>query len=457
MDKDLINDLASILPEGSITAVEEELVCYGSDATRVFARPDVVVRPTDADSIPEVMIVAARHGMPVVPRGAGTGLSGGCVPIKGGIVVSTERLNRIKEIDTIDLVAVVEPGVVTQDIHEAAEAEGLFYPPDPASFKACTIGGNVAENAGGLRGLKYGVTRDYVLSLKVALPGGGVMVAGGRTLKNVTGYDMARLFVGSEGTLGFILEAALKLIPKPETKAAFLTAYDTLEHASEAVVSIVRSGVTPSTLEIMDRVTLDAVEAYRNTGNEVRHGALLLVEVDGSDVEVRRQADALDAVLGRTAPAELRRATDLAEQAALWAARRSALSALARVSPSVILEDATVPRKQIPAMVRAIEGIAKKYDLKIGTFGHAGDGNLHPTIITDLRIADNRKRVEAAVSDIFDAALALGGTLSGEHGIGLAKSSFMERELGRSGVAVMRAVKDAIDPRGLMNPGKMFL
>jgi len=457
LDEETLKDLSSILPQGTLSTGEEQLICYGSDATRAYARPDAVARPVDSGIIPEVMKAALANRVPVVPRGAGTGLSGGCVPVRGGVVVSTERLDRIMEIDTVDLVAVVEPGVVTAKLHEAAERLGLFYPPDPASFKACTIGGNIAENAGGLRGLKYGVTRDYVMSVKVALPTGEVATFGGRTLKNVTGYDLTRLMVGSEGTLGFIMEATLKLIPKPETRAAFLAAYDTLENASEAVVAIIRAGVTPSTLEIMDRVTIEAVEAYQPTGGAIDCGALLLIEVDGSEAEVKRQAGALNTVLAATGPIELRQSSDPAEQAVLWSARRSALTALARVSPSVILEDATVPRKQIPAMVRAIGGIAAKHGLKIGTFGHAGDGNLHPTIITDLRVEENRHKVEAAVAEIFAAALKLGGTLSGEHGIGLAKASFMELEFGKAGLAAMKAVKTAFDPAGIMNPGKIFV
>ncbi|HLB24986.1 MAG TPA: FAD-linked oxidase C-terminal domain-containing protein [Nitrospirota bacterium] len=457
MAEDLIKALASILPHGDILAGEENVICYGSDATRVSGRPDAVVRPGGAESIRAVIEFAAAKNVPVVPRGAGTGLSGGCVPVRGGIVVATEKLNRIIELDPVDLVAVVEPGVVTASLHEAAERENLFYPPDPASFRSCTLGGNIAENAGGLRGLKYGVTRDYVMSLKVTLPSGKEIKAGARTLKNVTGYDLTRLMVGSEGTLGFITEATLKLIPKPETKACFLAAFDTLETASEAVVSIIKSGITPSTLEVMDSVTLNAVAQYRGNGDGLGHGALLLMEVDGSEAEVKRQAAKLDSALKDCRVKELRQAADPAEQESLWGARRAALTALARVSPSVVLEDATVPRKQIPAMVRAIRAVAEKYGLLIGTFGHAGDGNLHPTIITDLRVPGNRERVHAAVSEIFDAALSLGGTLSGEHGIGFAKASFMERELGEAGVAAMRAVKDALDPQGIMNPGKIFI
>lgn len=445
------------LPKGTVSASHEDLICYGTDATRMPGRPGVVIRPSDSGTIVEAVKAAALAGVPIVPRGAGTGLSGGCVAVRGGAVVTTERLNGIRDIDTVNLLAVVEPGVVTAQLHEEVERLGLFYPPDPASFKACTIGGNIAENAGGLHGLKYGVTRDYVMALKVALPNGEVMNAGGRTLKNVTGYDMARLMVGSEGTLGFILEATLKLIPKPETKAAFLAAYNTLEEASEAVVAIIRAGLTPSTLEIMDDVTIKAVEDYQGSGLGMEAGALLLAEVDGSEDDVRRQAGKLAAVLDGTGVRVLRQAVDSVEQDMLWSARRAALTALARVAPSVVLEDATVPRSEIPAMVRAIRGIAAKYDLKIGTFGHAGDGNLHPTIITDLRIEANRHKVDAAVAEIFKAALVLGGTLSGEHGIGLAKSKFMESEVGKAGLSAMKAVKDALDPKGIMNPGKIFV
>lgn len=457
MENSLLKDLRSILPEGSILTGEEAIICYGSDATRLPGHPDAVVRPDTASQVAEIIRLAASHGAPVVPRGAGTGLSGGCVPASGGIVVSTERLNSIIEIDPIDRQAAVEPGVITARLHEAVEAIGLFYPPDPASFKASTMGGNLAENSGGLRGLKYGVTRDYVMELSVVLPSGKSIKAGGRTLKNVTGYDMARLFVGSEGTLGFITGAVVKLIPKPEAKAAFLAAYATLEAASEAVVAIIRAGVTPSTLEILDDITIKAVNDYQGRDGGPDCGALLLAEVDGTEADVARQSERLEAALGGSRPLYMRKASDAAEHESLWSARRAALSALARVSPSVILEDATVPRKRLPDMVRAIRNIAEKYGLLIGTFGHAGDGNLHPTIITDIRVEENRNRVEAAVAEIFSAAIALGGTLSGEHGIGLAKAAFMEQELGEAGVGAMKAVKRALDPTGIMNPGKIFI
>jgi glycolate oxidase len=470
--KDLEKEIASLLTPGEVVSGQEALICYGGDSTRLTGTADAVVRPGTAESIRLVMEYAAKEKIPITPRGAGTGLSGGCVPVNGGIVVSTERLNKIIEIDPVDLVAVVEPGVITASLHSAVEAHGLFYPPDPGSHAFCTLGGNIAENAGGLRGLKYGVTRDYVMGLDIALPDGRTFKAGSRTRKNVTGYDMVRLFTGSEGTLGFITGATLKLIPLPEAKAGFLAAFDTLEEASEAVVLIIKSGITPSTLEIMDSVTLKAVAAYRGgkesrgqslnatspfNGGEGTPGALLLIEVDGSKPEVVRQSSKLLDTLKFAGVKELRQAKDPLEQEEIWAARRAALTALARISPSVILEDATVPRKEIPAMVRAIRSVADKYGLVIGTFGHAGDGNLHPTIITDLRIEENRGKVHAAVAEIFAAALKLGGTLSGEHGIGLMKSSYMESELGAAGLSAMRAVKDALDPQGIMNPGKIFV
>ena len=472
MVKDLEKEIASLLTPEEVVSGQEALICYGGDSTRLTGTADAVVRPCSAESIRLVMEYAAKEKIPITPRGAGTGLSGGCVPVNGGIVVSTERLNKIIEIDPVDLVAVVEPGVITASLHTAVEARRLFYPPDPGSHAFCTLGGNIAENAGGLRGLKYGVTRDYVMSLDIALPDGRTFKAGSRTRKNVTGYDMVRLFTGSEGTLGFITGATLKLIPLPEAKAGFLATFDTLEEASEAVVLIIKSGITPSTLEIMDSVTLKAVAAYRG-GKESRehsvnapspfnvgeggYGALLLIEVDGSKPDVVRQSSNLLDTLKFAGVKELRQAKDPLEQEEIWTARRSALTALARISPSVILEDATVPRGEIPAMVRAIRAVADKYGLVIGTFGHAGDGNLHPTIITDLRIEENKGKVKAAVGEIFAAALKLGGTLSGEHGIGLMKSSYMESELGAAGLSAMRAVKDALDPHGIMNPGKIFI
>ncbi|HEY3346563.1 MAG TPA: FAD-linked oxidase C-terminal domain-containing protein [Nitrospirota bacterium] len=456
MDGNTAKDLQNALPEGTVLTGREELLCYGSDSTRAFAMPDAVVRPADATQVRAIMNITKAHGTAVVPRGAGTGLSGGCVPSKGGVVIASERLNRIIEIDPAEQIAVVEPGVVTAELDAAARALGLFYPPDPSSFRSCTIGGNIAENAGGLRGLKYGVTRDFVMALNVILPDGREMRTGSRTVKNATGYDMTRLIVGSEGTLGFITQAVLKLIPLPETKASFLAGFDTLEAAAGAVVAIIKSGVTPSTLEIMDEVTLSAVKDYTKADG-LEYAAMLLIEVDGSGPDVARQSERLTGALAGSGVKELVREDDHARQERLWSARRSALTALARISPSVILEDATVPRRKIPDMVRAIQKAAAEHSLLIGTFGHAGDGNLHPTIITDLRVPENRMRVEAAVEDIFHAAIQLGGTLSGEHGIGIMKAPFLESEIGADSVAAMRAVKDALDPAGTMNPGKIFV
>lgn len=451
-----LSALNDILPSSCILTSEEELLVYSSDATRLEYRPDVVVKPENAGQVCELLRWATANRVPVTPRGAGSGLSGGALAVRGGILLSFEAMNRILDIDRENLLVTLEPGVITAALHQAVEAEGFFYPPDPGSMKMSTIGGNIAENAGGPRGLKYGVTRDYVMALDTVLAGGSSARFGSRTVKCVTGYDMRSLMVGSEGTLGVVTEATLRLIPKPESLVTFLAVYHDADQAARAVAEIIRRGIIPTTLEFIDRYTIDAVENWRPGAFPAGAGAVLLIELDGFESEVRRQTDILEALLRETGAGELRRAADNAEREALWLGRRSAFAALARMKPSTIAEDATVPRGRIPDMVRGIRRIAERYNLIICTFGHAGDGNLHPTIAADLRNPDEAKRVEAAVADIFKVALELGGTLSGEHGIGIAKAPFMKNELSETSLSAMKSVKHALDPHDILNPGKIF-
>jgi glycolate oxidase len=372
------------------------------------------------------------------------------------VVVVTNGLNRILEINTEDLYARVQPGVVTAKLAAAVEAQGLFYPPDPGSQAVSTLGGNVAENAGGLRGLKYGVTRDYVMGLDFFDVDGGLVKTGGRTVKCVSGYNLTGLMVASEGTLGVFNEITLKLIPPPAYRKSMMAVFDEMRQASEAVAAIIADRIVPATLEFMDNFTIRAVESFSQAGLPLDAGALMLVECDGYPGQVGEDAAKVEAICKSMGAKSLRVAKDDAERDKVWEARRSALSALAKVKPTTVLEDATVPRSQIPAMIRALDAISEKYDLTIGTFGHAGDGNLHPTILTDRRDTKEWERVEAAIEEIFEEALKLGGTLSGEHGIGTAKSRFMEKETNAATILYSRRIKSALDPNNILNPGKIL-
>lgn len=448
--------LVRILGKDKVLASPEARVCYAYDGSFAESLPDVVAKPSRVEEVARILEFAYREGIPVHPRGAGSGLSGGSVPSGGGIALVMADMNRIREISREDMLAVVEPGVVTGKLHRAVEERNLFYPPDPASSDFCTIGGNVAECAGGPRGLKYGVTRDYLLGLEVVLPGGEVVKAGGRAVKNVTGYDLARLFTGSEGTLGVITEATLRLIPRPPFKKTLLVVFDDLNRAGQAVAEITAAAVVPRTLEIMDRVSIAVVEKYASCGLPADADALLLIETDGFREAAEAEAAIVESACRRSGAREVRVAADEAEAQALWKARKAISPAVSQLKPTKISEDATVPRGKVPEMVRRLGEIRDKYGISMVIFGHAGDGNLHPSIAADRKDPAEMARVEEAVAEIFAAALELGGTLSGEHGIGILKASFLRSELGDAGLAIMRRVKDALDPKGIMGPGKVF-
>lgn len=449
--------LMQIVGKENVFDQKEDLISYSYDATAgVEAKlPDLVLQPASTKQVAEIMKYADEQGIPVYPRGSGTNLSGGTVPLKGGIVLTLLKMDRILEIDRENLVAVVQPGVVVQSLNDAIKDFGLIYPPDPGTVTTATLGGTVAECAGGLRGLKYGVTKHYVMGLEVVLAGGEVIRVGGKTVKNVTGYDLTKLFTGSEGTLGIITEITVKLIPAPEYRLCLMAIFDDLDRAALTISHIIKQKVIPATLEIMDNTTIRTVENFSKVGLPVDAEAILLIEVDGMEEVVKKEFATVQEICAAHGVVELKVATNDREREELWQARRSALPALAQVKPTTILEDATVPRSQIPAMIRRVREIGEKYRLVIGTFGHAGDGNLHPTILTDERDLEEMARVEKAVDEIFEAALSLGGTLSGEHGIGFAKKKYLEKEFGAAGMAVMKKIKDALDPKGILNPGKM--
>lgn len=430
---------------------------YSYDATPQFqSMPDGVISPRDTNEISDIVKICNEYNIPIVPRGSGTNLCAGTCPTEGGLVLLFNQLNQILEIDEENLTVTVQPGVVTLDLINAVETKGLFYPPDPSSMKISTIGGNINENSGGLRGLKYGVTRDYVIGLEIVLANGSIIKTGGKLAKDVAGYDLTRLFVGSEGTLGIVTEAILKLIPIPETKKTMLALYQDIEDAARAVSKIIANKIIPTTLEFLDQPTLQVVEDFAKIGLPTDVQAVLLIEQDGTKEVVDRDIKRITEVCSTENAISVQVAETEEQAMALRTARRSALSALARLKPTTILEDATVPRSEIAKMVRAISDIAKKYNLDICTFGHAGDGNLHPTCLTDSRNHDEIKRVEIAFTEIFEKAVELGGTITGEHGVGVMKAPYLELKLGKEGIAAMRGIKDAFDPNNIMNPGKVF-
>ncbi|HEY63909.1 MAG TPA: FAD-binding protein [Caldilineae bacterium] len=450
-----MRELQDILGPEAVLSQPEELITYSYDATWAEGIPDVVVNPTTTEQVAAVLRIADRERIPVVPRGAGTGLAGASVP-QGGIVLNLARMNRLREISPEDMVAVVEPGVVNQTLQEALQPYGLMYPPDPASLYMSTIGGNVATNAGGPRCLKYGVTKDYVMGLEVVLPGGQVLRTGGRQIKNVTGYNLTQLFVGSEGTLGVITEITLRLIPAPAARATVMAAYARLEDAAETVNAILSEGILPLTTELMDQACIRAVERKLQMGLPTEAEALMLIAVDGEPEAVHAQIRRVAEVCRRMGADPVEMATTPEEEERLWIARRSVSPALALIKPSRLTEDIVVPRSKIPAMIRRIQAIAREYDVMIPTFGHIGDGNVHPDIMCDRRDPEEMRRVALAAQAVFEATIELGGTLSGEHGIGLLKREFLPKELGPLAIEKMLAIKKVFDPNGIMNPGKVF-
>ncbi|MEW6545723.1 MAG: FAD-linked oxidase C-terminal domain-containing protein [Bacillota bacterium] len=418
--------------------------------------PEAVVQPRSAEEVAAVLRVCHAHGVPVVPRGAGSGRTGGSVPVAGGVVLSLQRMNRILDLDEGNMMALVEPGVVTFDFCQAMERKGFFYPPDPASWKFCTLGGNVAENAGGARAVKYGVTRDYVMGLQVVLADGRVIETGGKAVKNVTGYDLTRLFVGSEGTLGVITRILLRLLPLPPAKKTLLLCFGSVDAASTAVVRMIQAGVIPAAAELMDRVSIDAVARAHPVHVPAGTEAAVLVDIDGEPEVLVPQARRVVAVAREAGAIEIREAADDAEADALWLLRRAMGPAVAAMAPNKIGEDIAVPRTVVPEMIRRLQDIGRRYGFTIAIFGHAGDGNLHPSILTDLSQEGNQEKADAAVAEVFRAALELGGTLSGEHGIGITKLPFITDALGEAQVDVLKSIKRALDPKGILNPGKIF-
>lgn len=435
----------------------EDLIPYAFDGTAAIRTlPALVAFPNTSAEVSFCLRLAHEQSMPVVTRGSGTGLSGGSVPLTGSLVVCLSQMNKILEVDARNLTLRAQSGAITKDIDDAAGKAGLFYPPDPGSMKISTIGGNVAENSGGLRGLKYGVTRDYVMGLNVVLPDGTLVHFGNKCVKDVAGYSMKDLFIGSEGTLGVITEVLLKLLPLPAARRTMLAGFSRMEDAAETVSSIIAERIIPCTLEFLDQMTIRCVEDYTRSGLPTECAALLLMETDGHPAAVEDEARKMTEIARRHGATLIKAAQNEDEAQKLATARRSAFSALARRRPTTILEDVTVPRSELAQMVSFIAETAERFGLLVGTFGHMGDGNLHPTFLTDERDEVEMKRVHQALDAIVEKTLALGGTITGEHGVGLAKKLWLQRQLGDASLELMRQLKRVIDPKDLLNPGKIF-
>lgn len=453
---DLAGDLAAIVGRDHVRTDDGALTAYARDATPLFhSRPQAVVLPAGTEEVAAVLRYATARGIPVVPRGAGSNLCAGTVPLTGGIVLVLTRLNQLLEVSSDELLARAQTGVSTAVLADAAAAKGLLYAPDPGSRTVSTIGGNVATCAGGLRGLKYGVTRNYVLGLEAVLPTGEVIRTGGRLWKDVAGYDLTRLLTGSEGTLAVITEATVALLPAPAETGTGVAYFDSLADASRAVAAVIASGIVPATLEFLDRKCIDAVEAFAGLGLRGDAGALLLFGDDGSAANVAGNLARIGDVCRDNGALEVTLAENVARAEALLAARRCSLPALSRLGSLTILEDATVPRHRMAEMVDRIDAIADRYDLRIATFGHAGDGNLHPTCVLDPDDGEGADRAHKAFAEIFAAAIAMDGTITGEHGVGAAKLPYLADRLGDDQVALLRRIKKAFDPAGILNPGKL--
>ena len=449
--------LRAALPDVRLLTDRADTASYRFDETE-YTHPGWPLGVALAASTAEVATIvrlAAEHRTPIVPRGAGTGLSGGAIAVEGALTLVLTRMDRILEIDTANLVATVQPGVINADLGKAAAEHGLFYAPDPASFETCTIGGNLAENSGGLRCVKYGVTRDAVLGLEVVLADGTVIRTGGKNVKDVAGYDLTHLFIGSEGTLGVITEATLRLRPAPPPKLTLLAFFASVRAAGDAVTRITEAGIVPVTLELMDAFTIRAVDEAQHLGLDRDAGAMLLIESDAGGTAAEDELDRAEGACRDAGATSLVRAADPTEADWLREARRKAHWSLEQAGVAR-MDDVGVPRSRVPEMLAAIERISAEHDLPVGVFGHAGDGNLHPTFVVDREDPTAEERINAARGRIYEAAIALGGTITGEHGTGTAKRAWLEAQRGPDAVRVMRAVKAALDPLGILNPGKVL-
>jgi len=456
IDRELFRKFEKIVGEKYISDAEVARVCHAYDATKQRAMPDVVIRPYSAQEVSQILQLANERCIPVYPMGAASGMTGGAVPVHGGISLNMNRMNRIIKIDEANMISIVEPGVIVADFQNDVEKLGLFYPPDPASNEFSTMGGSVAECSGGLRGVKYGVTKDYVIALEVVLPTGEIINTGSKTLKSVTGYDLTKLFIGSEGTLGIFTKIVVKLIPLPEKIETIMALFKSIKNATDTASSIIASKIIPRALEFIDEECIKAVGLYKDSSIVEGTKALLLIEVDGSPETVRRDALRIMNICEDNKAFGVRKAETEEEVDDLWSVRRSISPALYAISKGKVNQDICVPRSNLTRMLNKISEIGKKYRVKIVNFGHAGDGNIHINILIDPSLPDEMWRAEAAVGDIFKETVNLGGTLSGEHGIGNTKSKYLSIEVKPRELKLMKDIKTLLDPNGILNPGKIF-
>jgi len=450
--------LKAIVGEGNYFEEYEDLLCYSYDATYLTGEtPAIVLFPTTTGQVSDIMKIAYDQEIPVIPRGAGTCIAGNYMPVDNRtIIIELKRMNKIVEIDRENLTATVEAGVITLEFAQAVERLGLFYPPDPASQKNSTIGGNVALNAGGPRGAKYGNTLAYVLGLEVVLADGRILKTGSKCLKQSSGYNLTKLFVGSEGTLGIVTRVILKLLPKPEAKKTMLAIFNKLDEAAQAVSGIIAGGIIPATLELMDNKTIALIDQFKPTGFPPDAEAVLIIEVDGPAAVIDDELNQIIEICRENSVRAARTAQNAQEAEEIWEARRASYGVFTRAARSALTEDITVPRNRFPEMMRRIREIADKYRVDVVCVAHAGDGNTHPSILADLDDEDQKERVEKAMEETALAGIELGGCLSGEHGIGVVKKNWMIHEHGAVGLAVMQSIKQALDPKNILNPGKLW-
>lgn len=456
MEQQVYSKLVEIVGEKNVSTAKTDRITHSYDATQQRYLPDVVVYCSKAEEIAAIVKLANKFRLPVIPRGAGSGFTGGTLPVAGGILLVMTKMDRILEIDVDNLTAEVEPGVITATLQKQVEALGLFYPPDPASKEFSTLGGNVAECAGGPRCVKYGVTRDYVLGLEVVTPTGELIKTGGKTLKNVVGYDLTRLFVGSEGTLGIVTKIILKLLPKPEAKKTLLVQFASIDGAAKAVSAIIGAKILPTTLEFLDQATINCIREQSPIPLDQACKAILIIEVDGDKNWLAGQMERVVEVVGAFDVLKTRVAADELESEKIWQVRRIVSPSLKKINPNKFNEDIVVPRSKVPDMIRALEEISHQFSVPIVNFGHAGDGNIHVNVMVDLQQPGMAEKVEEATERIFAAAIELRGSISGEHGIGLSKQRYLEMELGQETIAYMQKIKKTLDPNNLLNPGKIF-